>query len=576
MNRALFALLCLTAPVWAGQSILLPDAKLEKVTDGYGLCDGPAWDGGSGLYIPDVFGGKLFRLDVNTGKQSVVLEEAGRISATFYAFGKLYVSDNGNSRIVILEGKQIKELAGHNGDAKKRPNDLVVDHHGRVYYTLTGPGEVWRILPDGTHAAVIDGIKTPNGITLSPNGRTLYVSASAPKEVWAWDLNESGDAANGRLFAKMDDGPAPAADGMTMDRGGNVYCTGAHDVWVWSPKGELIDKIATPTRPINAAFAGPDPQQLYITCMGDKATGASSTLYRIATRVSGLSPHVPTQKSEIKPNRLDTSIPDTLTAHLNIPYADFDGRKVLMDLFVPNHGAKTNPTVIVVHGGGWLKGDKTKFRAMALALAKCGYTTAAIEYRLSTEAKFPAGIQDCFAAVRFLRANATTYHVDPDRIGAVGGSAGGHLTGLMATGWKNTALTSEGGHGDQSSRIAASVVMAGPLQIDSGSVAESSMRGNTYVNVWIDGNVETNKAMYTLASADVKIDADSAPILFMAGEHDNPARNQPSRDKLKAAGVWTDVKIYKDGKHGCWNQNPWFEPMVADMDAFFQAQLKTK
>ena len=60
----------------------------------------------------------------------------------------------------------------------------------------------------------------------------------------------------------------------------------------------------------------------------------------------------------------------------------------------------------------------------------------------------------------------------------------------------------------------------------------------------------------------------------MTGEHDNPKRNQPSRDKLKAAGVWTDIKVYKDGKHGCWNRLPWFNTMLDDMDEFFKEHLK--
>ena len=60
----------------------------------------------------------------------------------------------------------------------------------------------------------------------------------------------------------------------------------------------------------------------------------------------------------------------------------------------------------------------------------------------------------------------------------------------------------------------------------------------------------------------------------MVGEHDQPQRNQPSRDKLKELGVWTGLKVYEDGKHGCWNQLPWFDTMVADMDEFFEAQLR--
>ena len=74
--------------------------------------------------------------------------------------------------------------------------------------------------------------------------------------------------------------------------------------------------------------------------------------------------------------------------------------------------------MVVVHGGGWLNGDKTKFRALTLELARRGYVTMAAGYRLGHEAKFPAGIEDCNAAVRYLRANAARLGVDPDRIDA--------------------------------------------------------------------------------------------------------------------------------------------------------------
>src|SRR4029079_11478573 len=107
-------------------------------------------------------------------------------------------------------------------------------------------------------------------------------------------------------------------------------------------------------------------------------------------------------------------------------------RKLLADLFVPNDKPGPLPALVIVHGGGWLNGDKVKFRALTQTLASRGYVTMAIEYRLCGEARFPAAIHDCNAATRFLRSEAATYKVDPARIGAVGGSAGAHLVGLMA------------------------------------------------------------------------------------------------------------------------------------------------
>ena len=90
-------------------------------------------------------------------------------------------------------------------------------------------------------------------------------------------------------------------------------------------------------------------------------------------------------------------------SHLDLVYAERGERKMHLDLFVPVGKAEPRPAILVVHGGGWLKGDKEKFRPLAQALAQRGYVTAAVEYRLGGEAKFPAAIHDCNTATRWLR-----------------------------------------------------------------------------------------------------------------------------------------------------------------------------
>ena len=158
----------------------------------------------------------------------------------------------------------------------------------------------------------------------------------------------------------------------------------------------------------------------------------------------------------------------------------------------------------------------------------------------------------------------------------------------MATGWADPKLHSGingflarpgsnrlASSGFEHTRLKAAIVMAGPMEMISGSVAQKSRAGTANSNVWLGRTITQAPQLYATADAHVHISRDSSPILFMVGEHDNPARNQPSRDKLKQAGVWTGVKIYKDGRHGCWNQLPWFNEMVDDMDEFFQMQLKS-
>jgi acetyl esterase/lipase len=273
-----------------------------------------------------------------------------------------------------------------------------------------------------------------------------------------------------------------------------------------------------------------------------------------------------------------TDLPDNVQQHSDVVYANYGERALHLDLFVPDSGPGLKPAVVIVHGGGWLKGDKTKFRALAIALAARGYVTAAIEYRLGGEAKFPAAIHDCNAAVRWLRAHADEHGVDSRRIGAVGGSAGGHLVGLMATSTSITSLQGSGGNSDQSSQLQAAVVMAGPLELATGPVADRSRKEPelSNSNKWLGKTVDEAPELYRLASATTHLSASTPPILFMAGEHDKPARNIATRRRLHELGIQSDIRVYKNGKHGCWNRLPWFNLMVDDIDQFLATTLKKK
>lgn len=261
--------------------------------------------------------------------------------------------------------------------------------------------------------------------------------------------------------------------------------------------------------------------------------------------------------------------------HSDIVYAIYGERKLHLDLFVPKDGPAEKVAVVVVHGGGWLNGDKSKFHRLALGLATRGYVAAAIEYRLGGEKRFPAAIHDCNAAVRWLRANAEKYGIDPNRIAAVGGSAGGHLVGLMATGSHVAALQGDGGNADYSSALQAAVVMAGPLELAAGPVADKSRDDpeNSNTNKWLGKTIDEAPELYKLASATTHLSEATPPILFMTGQFDNPQRNVATRDRLRELGIATDIKVYAEGKHGCWNRMPWLLVMLDDIDQFFRATL---
>lgn len=284
MTRLILAVLSIG---WASGFALAEDAVTagsppQRIPADFGLCDGPAWNGKT-LFVPDVKGATLYEFNPSQSSLTKIIENV-RISGTCFRHGRLFVSDNGNARIAVLDGRELTTLAVLDDSAKpvNRPNDLAVDQQGGVYVTLTKPNRVAYLTREGAVLSAVEAIESPNGLTLSPDEKLLYVSSYVPKEIWVYELPQPGMARNGRKFAVMDDGKDPGADGMAIDADGNVYCAGAKAVWVWNPAGKLLTRIETPARPINCTFGGADLKTLYITCFDG--------LYQLAMNVPGLSP----------------------------------------------------------------------------------------------------------------------------------------------------------------------------------------------------------------------------------------------------------------------------------------------
>lgn len=552
-------------------SLVEKGASLELISADFQMADGPSWNG-SRLIIPDVRGDTIYQYDPKSGTMDTLVPDAGRISASYYNNGRLYLSENAHGRISWLNSrKQIDPIAGQDLSAnpRARPNDLVADDLGGIYYTLTGAGQVVYIDPDGNQRVAVSNIASPNGLILSPDQKILYVAATGTKKIWAFPILSHGKTAPGRLFAAMDSGPEKGADGMCVDRAGNVYCAGPKHIWIWSPSGELLEKIEAPERPINCAFGDSDLRSLYVTGFGG--------LYRIRMNAYGVPSNPPFEAKLVQnvAKRPTTEIPLSIASHLNVVYDSDGDRKLLCDIFRPAGAGEDLPAIIVVHGGGWRNGSKNKFRGLAVEIARRGYVSMAIEYRLGHETLFPAGIQDCNAATKFIKANAHHYGIDAQRIGAVGGSAGGHLVGLMATGWDNPRLQRSPGFEEDAARLDVAIVMAGPLQMTTGSVATKSRdpKSGSNANVWLGKTVDEDPELYALADAHMQVSKGDSPLYFLVGEHDDPERNQATRNALSALGIANGLKVYKDGKHGCWNNHPWFAPMVDDMVEIFDRHL---
>jgi acetyl esterase/lipase len=152
----------------------------------------------------------------------------------------------------------------------------------------------------------------------------------------------------------------------------------------------------------------------------------------------------------------------------DLAYRSGSSKAWRLDLAVPeNFGEEKHPALVIVHGGGWRAGTKhdRPYRTLLLDYALKGYVTVSVEYRLTGEAPFPACIEDVKCAVRWLRAHAAEYHVDPDRIGAFGHSAGAHLVLMLAMCPASAGLEGEGGWNEFSSRLNAVAAASTPVRV---------------------------------------------------------------------------------------------------------------
>lgn len=252
-------------------------------------------------------------------------------------------------------------------------------------------------------------------------------------------------------------------------------------------------------------------------------------------------------------------IPKGFRVIRDVPYVLHARRSQMLDVYEPDVAAShvtgsARPLIIWIHGGGWYSGDKSAPPGMALLPR--GYVVASINYRLSSEALFPAQIFDCKAAIRFLRANAREFNIDPSRIGVWGDSAGGQLAALLGT--TNGRAEYEGSEGTLgvSSSVQAVCDWFGPS--DFLQAADVRLTSQRSVNLLFGGKVSAHTAAAMFASPAEQVGrAPLVPFLIMHGELDSmvPAhQSQILYQKLQLAGAPAKLVILPNSGHG----NGWF------------------
>ncbi len=227
------------------------------------------------------------------------------------------------------------------------------------------------------------------------------------------------------------------------------------------------------------------------------------------------------------------------------------------DLYLPK-GAGPFPAVVYIHGGGWSGGDRTQLRRQAAYLAERGIAGMAIDYRLSGQAPYPAALEDCLAAVRWLREHAGKYRINPARLAAAGSSAGGHLASLLG-------LTATG-----ADRLAAVVALNPVLDLPGmGGRAEMVAR-------FLGGPCEEKAAICREASPLYRIHTEAPPFFIAHGAADKTVPYSQAvamTEKLKAAGVAVELLTGESAPHTFWGNPRWSAEVMRRMEEFLTRRL---
>jgi acetyl esterase/lipase len=237
------------------------------------------------------------------------------------------------------------------------------------------------------------------------------------------------------------------------------------------------------------------------------------------------------------------------TVERDVIFATIDGVALKLDVYYPKTGSLAVPAVLYVHGGGWTAGDKRAGAGTQLIpeLVSRGYLVAAINYRLAPDYKIPDQIGDVKCAVRYLREKAALYGIDPRRIGAVGGSAGGHLVALLGASDTDAKLEGLGGYGSQSSRVQAVVDLFGPADLPTMFKSAASPQIQRLFGA-TDPYSETVKKV----SPVTHITRDDPPFLILHGDNDTTVpleQSQILHEQLTAAGVNSTLVVVQNAGH---------------------------
>lgn len=270
----------------------------------------------------------------------------------------------------------------------------------------------------------------------------------------------------------------------------------------------------------------------------------------------------------------ELSIPDTITIERGIEFSNAADQHLQCNIARPKNATGALPTILCIHGGGFRAGTRESYDKLCLTLAGHGYVAATITYRLAPAFPFPAAVLDCKSAVRWLRANATKYNIDPSRLGVTGGSAGGHLVQFLGVtgGVKEFDV---GDHLDQSSAVSCVVNYYGPSDLSKSY--GKSVDAAEVLPLFFGGALDSKLKEHIRGSPLYWVTPNAAPTLIVHGTEDKYVNYEQAGwmvDKLKAAQVEVELLTLPGAGHGF--KGPDAEKAEAAMIQFFDRHLKSR
>lgn len=293
------------AVIQAIPGVVAAGVKIELIKEGFKGTEGPVALPDGSLAFTETQASRITRIAADGTTSSFLENSNGSNGLGFNAKGELISVQVGDTRVGIVypQGHERTLASSYEGLPFGRPNDLVVDKRGGVYFTDSGvnvaPNQpaptkvfakpaVYHITPEGVLKRLAADIERPNGIQLSPDEKVLYVANTLGEHVLAYDVAADGSLGARRNFAKLagwskNDSAvwSSGADGLAVDEKGRLYVASNAGIEVFSPSGEALGAIALPKKPQNLAFAGVGKKSLYIVGRG--------AAYRIATQTAGYS-----------------------------------------------------------------------------------------------------------------------------------------------------------------------------------------------------------------------------------------------------------------------------------------------